>query len=65
MSVKSYGGDSIGLSFTCPSPDVDLQADTFISKRRDEWRLEKMNSLKEQLNTGSSSARVGSGQILI
>ncbi|XP_073137875.1 uncharacterized protein [Henckelia pumila] len=56
MSVKSDGGDSIGPSFTCPSPDVDSKADTFISKLRDEWRLEKINSLR---NTGSSSAQLG------
>lgn len=59
MSVKSDGGDSSGHPFTSPTPDVDSKADAFISKRRDEWRLDKINSLKEQRDTGSWSARSG------
>ncbi|XP_073016599.1 uncharacterized protein [Primulina eburnea] len=59
VSVKSDCGDSIGPSFTCPSPDVDSKADTFISKRRDEWRLEKINYFNEPRNTGSWSAGLG------
>lgn len=50
MSVKSSeamdGADSIGQSVFCPSPDVNLKADNFIARLKDEWRLEKMNSMK-------------------
>ncbi|PIN19844.1 hypothetical protein CDL12_07467 [Handroanthus impetiginosus] len=48
MSVKSDGGDSVGPSISCPSPDVNVKADTFIAKLRGEWRLEKINSFKEK-----------------
>ncbi|XP_050378415.1 uncharacterized protein LOC126795663 [Argentina anserina] len=30
------------------SPDVNTKADNFIARLRDEWRLEKMNSLREK-----------------
>ncbi|KAI3443596.1 hypothetical protein Pfo_000261 [Paulownia fortunei] len=52
MSVKSDGGDSVGPSITCPSPDVNAKADTFIARLRDEWRLEKMNAMKEKRMLG-------------
>ncbi|KAL3535568.1 hypothetical protein ACH5RR_004029 [Cinchona calisaya] len=52
MWVKSSegidGSDSIGPSVFCPSPDVNLKADSFIARLKDEWRLEKMNSVKEK-----------------
>lgn len=41
------GGNSAGSVF-CPSPDVNTKADTFIARLRDEWRLEKMNSVREK-----------------
>ncbi|XP_051132218.1 uncharacterized protein LOC127252189 [Andrographis paniculata] len=48
-SVKSDVGDTAGpSSISCPSPDVNAKADTFIARLRDEWRLEKMNSMKEK-----------------
>lgn len=34
----------------CPSPDVNVKAATFIARLRGEWRLEKLNSLKEKGN---------------
>ncbi|KAK4432854.1 hypothetical protein Salat_1047600 [Sesamum alatum] len=52
MSVKSDGGDSMGPSISCSSPDVNVKADTFIARLRGEWRLEKMNSVKEKHETG-------------
>ncbi|XP_055824325.1 formin-like protein 20 [Solanum dulcamara] len=53
-SVRSAmdGEDLTGPSVTCPSPDVNMKADTFIARLRDEWRLEKMNSLREKEYTG-------------
>lgn len=54
MSIKSSdlgdGTDSIGPSLSCPSPDVNIKADSFIARLKDEWRLEKMNSLREKGN---------------
>lgn len=42
---------SVGSGF-CPSPDVNVKAATFIARLRDEWRLEKMNSVKEKQKVG-------------
>ncbi|KAL6274444.1 hypothetical protein ACE6H2_025136 [Prunus campanulata] len=42
------GGGSRGPSVFCPSPDVNTKADNFIARLRDEWRLEKMNSMREK-----------------
>ncbi|KAL6222009.1 hypothetical protein ACLB2K_005401 [Fragaria x ananassa] len=45
------GGDGAGRaspSVFCPSPDVNTKADNFIARLRDEWRLEKINSLSEK-----------------
>ncbi|PQQ08877.1 ras-associated and pleckstrin homology domains-containing protein 1 [Prunus yedoensis var. nudiflora] len=42
------GGGSGGPSVFCPSPDVNTKADNFIARLRDEWRLEKMNSMREK-----------------
>nr|GLL27787.1 hypothetical protein DM860_005488 [Ipomoea trifida] len=55
MSVKSEqtdGEDAIGAPVYCPSPDVNSKADKFIARLRDEWRLEKMNSLREKRKLG-------------
>lgn len=56
MSVKSsdaiHGSDSVGPSVFCPSPDVNLKAANFIARLKDEWRLEKMNSMKEKHKPG-------------
>ncbi|EXB38899.1 hypothetical protein L484_027334 [Morus notabilis] len=43
------GGDGVMAgSVSCPSPDVNIKADTFIARLYDEWRLEKINSLREK-----------------
>lgn len=39
------GVANLGGSVFCPSPDVNTKADNFIARLRDEWRLEKMNSI--------------------
>ncbi|CAA2983549.1 Hypothetical predicted protein [Olea europaea subsp. europaea] len=52
MSVKSEGGDSIGPSVSCPSPDVNVKAETFITRRHNEWKQDKMNSIKEKRKLG-------------
>ncbi|KAF5743070.1 verprolin-like [Tripterygium wilfordii] len=44
------GGDGVMESAFCPSPDVNVKAEAFIARLRDEWRLEKMNSAKENRN---------------
>lgn len=46
-SVMAVGADATGQAF-CPSPDVNMKADTFIARLRDEWRLEKVNSMKKK-----------------
>ncbi|KAF9680428.1 hypothetical protein SADUNF_Sadunf06G0120200 [Salix dunnii] len=45
---KTDGMDGIGGPSFCPSPDVNMKADTFIARLRDGWRLEKINSLREK-----------------
>ncbi|XP_062018406.1 uncharacterized protein LOC133734782 [Rosa rugosa] len=48
-TVKITDGAGRGSpSVFCPSPDVNTKADNFIARLRDEWRLEKMNSLREK-----------------
>lgn len=37
-------------SVTCPSPDLNIKADSFIARHHDGWRLEKLNSWREKLN---------------
>ncbi|KAE7998503.1 hypothetical protein FH972_003043 [Carpinus fangiana] len=41
-----------GGSVFCPSPDVNVKAETFIARLRDGWRLEKMNSYREKEKMG-------------
>lgn len=36
----------------CPSPDVNVKAATFIARLRDEWKLDKINSMKEKRTLG-------------
>ncbi|XP_062149323.1 formin-like protein 20 [Alnus glutinosa] len=43
--------DGAGSVF-CPSPDVNVKADTFIARLHDDWRLEKMNSWREKETMG-------------
>ncbi|KAL2327237.1 hypothetical protein Fmac_020664 [Flemingia macrophylla] len=47
--VTHHNGNVDGSVF-CPSPDVNVKATTFIARLRGEWRLEKLNSLKEKSN---------------
>lgn len=46
------GADESGPRVFCPSPDVNVKADTFIARLRDGWRLEKINSLREKEKMG-------------
>ncbi|XP_058723241.1 uncharacterized protein LOC131595036 [Vicia villosa] len=41
----------------CPSPDVNAKAATFIARLRGEWRLQKLNSIKEKGNGSLPFAR--------
>ncbi|XP_058106164.1 uncharacterized protein LOC131249413 [Magnolia sinica] len=41
----------------CPSPDVNLKADTFIARFRAGLKLEKMNSIREKEKRGWSTLR--------
>jgi len=43
--------DGVGSVF-CPSPDVNVKADSFIARLHDDWRLEKMNSWREKETMG-------------
>ncbi|GMI81315.1 hypothetical protein HRI_001800800 [Hibiscus trionum] len=50
-AVMMEGGDGVGVAggpVYCPSPDVNVKAETFIARLRDGWKLEKINSMKEQ-----------------
>lgn len=47
-SKKMDGGDGSGMPVMCPSPDVNIKADSFIARLKGEWRLEKMNSIRER-----------------
>ncbi|XP_075511524.1 uncharacterized protein LOC142547235 [Primulina tabacum] len=58
MLIESESGQSIRPSVSCPSPDVNTKADTFISRLRDGWRLEKLNSINERQNSVSTSNRL-------
>lgn len=46
------GSESGFGSAFCPSPDVNIKADTFIARHRDGWMLEKMNSMREKQEVG-------------
>lgn len=48
---EGNGGAGVGPVF-CPSPDVNIKAANFIARLRDEWRLEKMNSVREKEKMG-------------
>ncbi|OMO91713.1 hypothetical protein COLO4_18154 [Corchorus olitorius] len=41
-----------GFPVSCPSPDVNAKAETFIARLRDGWKLEKINSIKEKQRIG-------------
>ncbi|KAK1417417.1 hypothetical protein QVD17_26544 [Tagetes erecta] len=41
-------GSGMGL-VCCPSPDVNAKADSFISRLKDEWRMERINYVKEEM----------------
>ncbi|CAF1765697.1 hypothetical protein Bca4012_045057 [Brassica carinata] len=47
-------GGAAGTGF-CPSPDVNTKADNFIARLRDEWRLDKMNSVSVKGKRNMSS----------
>ncbi|KAF8083502.1 hypothetical protein N665_0769s0003 [Sinapis alba] len=51
-NVAVDGGGSGGMGF-CPSPDVNAKADNFIARLRDEWRLDKVNSVKRRRSMSS------------
>ena len=42
----------VGWSVFCPSPDVNIEADSFIARLHDGWRLEKANSMREKQKLG-------------
>jgi Wiskott-Aldrich syndrome protein len=47
----------VSESIFCPSPDVNAKAATFIARLRGEWRLQKLNSIKEKGNASLPLAR--------
>ncbi|CAO2841964.1 unnamed protein product [Amaranthus hypochondriacus] len=56
--------DGMGMSsVTCPSPDVNSKADTFIAKLHDGWRLEKINSWREKHNMAGNGSTSNSRPI--
>ncbi|KAK7849288.1 hypothetical protein CFP56_003303, partial [Quercus suber] len=50
--VVAGAGAGVGGSVFCPSPDVNIKADSFIARFHDGWRLEKANSLREKQKMG-------------
>ncbi|XP_021750176.1 ras-associated and pleckstrin homology domains-containing protein 1-like [Chenopodium quinoa] len=50
MSEMNGGDGERVSSVTCPSPDLNVKADSFIARHHDGWRLEKLNSWREKLN---------------
>lgn len=53
IGTGAGGGDLVGPTsgpgpLFFPSPDVNAKADTFISRLKDEWRMEKINSFKDK-----------------
>jgi len=56
IAVVNHNGDVTGPVF-CPSPDVNAKAATFIARLRGEWRLQKLNSIKEKGNGSLPHAR--------
>uniref|UniRef100_A0A9I9D9V9 Uncharacterized protein n=1 Tax=Cucumis melo TaxID=3656 RepID=A0A9I9D9V9_CUCME len=51
VNSPASSGAGVGPVF-CPSPDVNVKAANFIARLRDEWRLEKMNSVREKERLG-------------
>ncbi|XP_031742598.1 formin-like protein 20 [Cucumis sativus] len=51
VNTSASGGAGVGSVF-CPSPDVNVKAANFIARLRGEWRLEKMNSVREKERLG-------------
>lgn len=54
------GRGGVGPAF-CPSPDVNIKAANFIARLRGEWRLEKMNSVREKERLGQGPIMAGQG----
>ncbi|CAJ2638099.1 unnamed protein product [Trifolium pratense] len=55
-TVMNHNGN-VGESVFCPSPDVNAKAATFIARLRGEWKLQKLNSIKEKGNASLPLAR--------
>ena len=45
-------GIGVGGSVFCPSPDVDIKADSFIARLHYGWRLEKLIYMREKQKMG-------------
>ncbi|XP_047307896.1 uncharacterized protein LOC124911455 [Impatiens glandulifera] len=46
-SESTTAGRDVSGWMICPTPDVNMKADTFIARLRGEWKTEIMNSLRE------------------
>ena len=49
----------VGWSVFYPSPDVNIEADSFIARLHDGWRLEKVNSMREKQKMGQEDPLSG------
>ncbi|GAU49308.1 hypothetical protein TSUD_374270 [Trifolium subterraneum] len=56
-AVMMNHNGNVTESVFCPSPDVNAKAATFIARLRGEWRLQKLNSIKEKGNASLPLAR--------
>lgn len=54
------GGEVVGPVFF-PSPDVNAKADSFISRLKDEWRMEKVSSSDGRGKIGQGLLGLGPG----
>ena len=55
-------GVGVGWSVFYPSPNVNIDVDSFIARLHDGWRLEKVNSMREKQKIGQQGPLNGTVQ---
>ena len=49
----------VGWFVFCPSPDVNIKADSFTARLHDGWRLQKVNYMREKQKMGQQGPLSG------